>query len=75
MKNFNTELTPSEAGNIIKYMITQNVELANNNHMPVALNIEGNPGIAKTSVVKQICEELNTHHYIRLNVAEMEIGD
>jgi hypothetical protein len=56
-------------------MITQNVELANNNHMPVALNIEGNPGIAKTSVVKQICEELNTHHYIRLNVAEMEIGD
>jgi hypothetical protein len=45
MKNFNTELTPSEAGNIIKYMITQNVELANNNHMPVALNIEGNPGI------------------------------
>lgn len=75
MKNFNTELIPSEAGNIIKYMITQNVELANNNHMPVALNIEGNPGIAKTSVVKQICEELNTHHYIRLNVAEMEIGD
>jgi hypothetical protein len=75
MKNFNTELTPSEAGNIIKYMITQNVELANNNHMPVALNIEGNPGIAKTSVVKQICEELNTHHYSRLNVAEMEIGD
>ena len=70
-----TELTPSEAGNVIKYMITQNVELANNNHMPVALNIEGNPGIAKTSVVKQICEELNTHHYIRLNVAEMEIGD
>ena len=26
-------------------------------------------------MVKQICEELNTHHYIRLNVAEMEIGD
>jgi len=75
MKSLNTELTPSEAGNVIKYMITQNVDLANNNHMPVALNIEGAPGIAKTSVVKQICEELNTHHYIRLNVAEMEIGD
>lgn len=70
-----TELTPSEAGNIIKYMITQNVDLANNNHMPVALNIEGAPGIAKTSVVKQICEELNTHYYIRINVGEIELGD
>lgn len=71
----NTELTPSEAANIIKYMITQNVELANSNHKPVALNIEGNPGIAKTSVVKQICEELDTHNYIRVNVGELELGD
>lgn len=71
----NTELTPSEAGNIIKYMITQNVELAKSNHKPVALNIEGNPGIAKTSVVKQICDELDTHNYIRVNVGELELGD
>lgn len=71
----NTELTPSEAANIIKYMITQNVELANSNHKPVALNIEGNPGIAKTSVVKQICDELDSHNYIRVNVGELELGD
>jgi hypothetical protein len=45
MKNLNTELTPSEAAGIIKYMIGQNVELSKNNHKPVALNIEGNPGI------------------------------
>lgn len=75
MKNLSTELTPSEATNVLKYMITQNVDLSNNGHKPVAINIEGSPGIAKTSIVKQLCEELDTHHYIRVNVGEMELGD
>lgn len=75
MKNLSTELTPSEATNVLKYMITQNVDLSNDGHKPVAINIEGSPGIAKTSIVKQLCEELDTHHYIRVNVGEMELGD
>lgn len=75
MKNLNTELKPSEVTTILEYMINQNVELAKQNHKPVAINIEGSAGIAKTSVVKDACENLETHHYIRLNVAEMEIGD
>jgi hypothetical protein len=70
-----TELTPSEVGNLLRYTINQNVELANNGHLPIAYNIEGLPGISKTSTVKQICDETKTHHYIRLNVAEMDPGD
>ena len=75
MKGLNTELTPSEVANILRYSIKQNVELAQNGHAPVAYNISGMPGISKTSVVKQVAEELNTHHYIRLNLAECDPGD
>jgi len=73
--SISTELTSSEVTEILKYTVKQNIELSNNNHAPVALNIEGPPGIAKTSIVKQLCEDLQTHHYIRLNVAELEPGD
>lgn len=71
----NTELTSSEVTEILKYTVKQNVELSKNNHASVALNIEGPPGIAKTSIVKQLCEDLQTHYYIRLNVSELEPGD
>ncbi len=71
----NTELTPSEATKVLKYVIEQNVELVKQGKDAIAYNIEGAPGIAKTSIVKQIAEELKSHHYIRLNVAELESGD
>jgi len=71
----NTELTPSEARKVIEYVINQNIKLAEENQLPIALNLEGSPGLAKTSVVKQIAEDSNTHHFIRLNVSELESGD
>ena len=73
--NISTELIPSEVAELLRYAIPHNVKLAKEGHLPVAYNIEGLPGISKTSVVKQICEELSNFHYIRLNVAEMELGD
>ena len=73
--NISTELIPSEVAELLRYAIPHNVKLAEEGHLPVAYNIEGLPGISKTSVVKQICEELSNFHYIRLNVAEMELGD
>lgn len=71
----NTELTPSEATKVLKYVIQQNLDLVNQGLPPIAYNIEGAPGIAKTSIVKQIANELGSHHYIRLNVSELEAGD
>lgn len=70
-----TELTPSEVANVLRYAIKHNVDLAEQGHNPVAYNIEGLPGISKTSVVKQVSNELETHYFIRLNVAELEVGD
>lgn len=67
-----TELTPSEVANILRYTIKQNVELAEKGHKPVALNIIGSPGIAKTSTINQVSDELETHYYIRLNAGEVE---
>jgi len=75
MKNLNTELTPAEATKVLAYMVNQNIELAKSGHMPVAINIEGAAGIAKTSIVKQLAVKANTHYYIRLNVAELDPGD
>lgn len=71
----NTELIPSEVAELLRYVIPQNVELAKEGHLPIAYNIEGLPGISKTSVVKQVCNEFDTHYYIRLNVSEIEQGD
>jgi len=71
----NTELIPSEVANILRYTIKQNVDLSEKGHAPVAINIEGEAGLGKTSVVKQVCAENKTHHYIRLNLSEIEIGD
>jgi len=71
----NVELTPSETAELLRYAIPHNVKLAEEGHLPVAYNIEGLPGISKTSIVKQVCDEFTTHYYIRLNVAEMELGD
>jgi hypothetical protein len=74
-KLIKTELKPSEVSDLLSTMITNNVELSKQGIMPIAFNIEGSPGISKTSVVKQVVESLSTHYYIRLNVAEIEVGD
>lgn len=70
-----TELKPSQVFDLLIDMVNNNVELAKNGLMPIAFNIEGKPGISKTSVVKQVAEQLKDFHYVRLNVAEIEVGD
>jgi Cdc6-like AAA superfamily ATPase len=74
MSNLKTELTPSQTAEILRYIIPQNITLAKEGKLPVALCIEGNAGIAKTSVVKQVASEFN-YDVIRINAAETELGD
>jgi hypothetical protein len=71
----NTELKPSEVVELLKYVIPQNIKLAEKGHHPVAYNIIGEPGISKSAVVDQTARELNTHHYISLNLSMAEVGD
>lgn len=73
-KTLSTESTPSQIKDTLKYIIQQNVELANAGKSPVAFNIEGPPGCSKTSICKQVAEEFD-HYFVRLNVAEIDSCD
>ncbi len=71
MKN---ELNSLQIKDLLNYVVTNNVKLAKLGKMPVALEIEGMPGTAKTSVVKQVGQALD-YHYVRLNLSEIEVCD
>jgi hypothetical protein len=73
--NISTELIPSEVAELLRYAIPHNVKLAEEGHLPIAYNILGEAGIAKSAVVDQVCKELSTHNYISLNLSMCEIGD
>ena len=68
------ELNSLQVKELLRYFIKNNISLSKNNKIPIAIEIEGMPGTAKTSVVKQIGEELNMH-FIRLNLSEIEVSD
>lgn len=71
MKN---ELNSVEVKKLLRYFINNNIKLSKSGKKPIAIEIEGLPGTAKTSVVKQIGEEFD-YHYVRLNVSEIEVCD
>lgn len=68
------ELNSLQVKDLLRYFIDNNVKLASKGKMPIAIEIEGMPGTAKTSVVKQIGDELQ-YHFVRLNLSEIEVCD
>jgi hypothetical protein len=68
------ELNSLEVKNLLKYFVNNNLKLSDEGKTPIAIEIEGMPGTAKTSVVKQLGEELD-FHFIRLNLSEIEVPD
>lgn len=69
------QLNLDELKDFVKYMVTNNQHIQANGKVPVAVNIEGDAGLGKTSSVKQLAAELNMD-IIRLNLAEFEeLGD
>jgi hypothetical protein len=76
-KTQNTQvlLNIDELKDFVKHMVTNNQYIQAQGKVPVALNIEGDAGLGKTSSVKQLAKELNME-VIRLNLAEFEeLGD
>lgn len=74
-KPLNSQVTPSQMSEILRHMIANNVELARRGRTEtVSVNIEGEAGIGKTSICKQIAREFD-HHFVRLNLAEIETPD
>jgi len=69
------QLNLDELKDFVKYMVTNNQHIQANGKVPVAINVEGDAGLGKTSSVKQLASELNMD-MIRLNLAEFEeLGD
>lgn len=69
--NLNTD----ELKDFIKHMIENNRHIQGQGKKPVAINIEGEAGLGKTSTILQIAEELNLQ-CIKLNLSHIEeLGD
>ena len=67
-------LKPSEAAIAIKHMVGVNLENARRGKKRRGLFIWGAPGIAKSSVVEQVCDELN-FKLIDIRLTQMEPTD
>lgn len=69
------QLNLDELKDFVKYMVVNNQHIQSLGKVPVAINVEGDAGLGKTSSVKQLASELNMD-IIRLNLAEFEeLGD
>ena len=67
----NTELTPKETSELLRHIINTNIKLAEQGKHTVSVCIEGQAGISKSSIVKELSSEKD-FHFIRLNMAEMD---
>ena len=68
-------LNTEELKDFIKHIVNNNRYLQENGKTPVAVNIEGDSGLGKTSTILQIADEMNLQ-CIKLNLSQLEeIGD
>ena len=69
------QLNAEEIKKFLTHMVKNNQQIQNEGHVPVSVNIEGNAGIGKTSVVLELAQELNMD-VVKLNLSQMEeVGD
>jgi len=71
----NNELTIEEFKPVFNYMLDRNKALTNEGQTPIAIGIEGEAGIGKTSLVEQIAQERGMT-MCKLNLSQLEeVGD
>ena len=74
MANLN-EMTISEFTNVFNYLLDNNKTLQENGLTPIAIGLEGQAGIGKTSVIQQIAEKRGMT-LCKLNLSQLEeVGD
>jgi nucleoside-triphosphatase THEP1 len=70
-----TQLNVEELKNFIKHMVKNNQHIQSEGKVPVAVNIEGDAGLGKTSAIMQLGKELNMD-VVKLNLSQLEeLGD
>lgn len=74
-KKTSISLTSVELKTFLKHIINNNQQIQDQGKIPVAVNIEGEAGLGKTSVILQVAQELGLQ-CIKLNLSQIEeIGD
>lgn len=69
------QLNVDELKGFIKHMVSNNQHIQEDGKVPVAVNIEGEAGLGKTSAIMQLGSELSMQ-VVKLNLAQLEeLGD
>ena len=69
------QLNVEELKNFIKHMVNNNQIIQKDGKVPVAVNIEGDAGLGKTSAIMQLGKEMNMQ-VVKLNLSQLEeLGD
>ena len=70
-----TQLNVEELKTFIKHMVNNNQHIQKQGKVPVAINIEGDAGLGKTSAIMQLGKELGMD-VVKLNLSQLEeLGD
>lgn len=65
------EINANELKDVLTHIIKNNQEIQKEGKNPIAVNVEGESGIGKTSAIMQLSEELQMD-FVKINLAEME---
>ena len=69
------QLNVEELKDFIKHMVANNQYIQSQGKVPVAINIEGDAGLGKTSAIVQLGKEMNMQ-VVKLNLSQLEeLGD
>lgn len=66
-----TELTLGEFTSVLSYLIDNNHKLIDNGDTPISVCLEGDAGLGKTSVVKQLADAKGMT-FVKINLAQIE---
>ena len=70
-----TQLNVDELKDFLKHMVKNNQHIQNEGKVPVAVNIEGDAGLGKTSAIVQLGKELDME-VVKINLSQIEeLGD
>ncbi|MCX6195541.1 MAG: hypothetical protein NTY55_02660 [Flavobacteriia bacterium] len=75
VENSQVLLNVEEMKDFIKHMVENNQYIQTQGKIPVAINIEGDAGLGKTSAIMQLGKEMNMQ-VVKLNLSQLEeLGD
>ena len=65
-----TTYKPSETADLLKSLIAANDTLMSKNEVPISVSLVGTPGLGKTTICRELCQELGRDYY-KLNLAQL----